>query len=822
MSATHFSVFLAVALLSAAVIGYEILLTRLFSIIQWHHFAYMVISMALLGFGAAGTFVALARAWLERHFTAAFGAGAAAFGVSAFGCFAIAQRVPFNPLEIAWGGWQLAWLPLIYLLLSAPFFFAASAICLALLRFKERLGLLYRFDLIGAGLGAPLVVALLFLGPPALSLKLLALAGVAAGALVVAPALRRTRAGALAALMLAAAVALPLAAPGAWSALRLSPYKGLSVALTAPDAAIIAERHGPLGWLALVESPTIPLRHAPGLSLKSSSAPPEQLALFSDGGSLSAIARFDGDLAKLAHLDGQTAALPYHLLARPHVLVLGAGGSEEVLRALHKGARRVTAVELNRQMADLVRREAGAFSGQLYERPDVALHIGEARSFVARGDARYDLIQLALIDSFSAAAAGVFALNESTLYTVEALIAYLDHLAPGGLLAVTRWIKLPPRDALKLIATAADALAARGVADAAARIALVRGWKTSTLIVKNGALTPADIAAIRGFAGSLGFDLAWAPGMLEAEANRYNRLDAPYFYLGARAILGDRRAEFLDGYKFAIEPATDDRPYFFHDFKWAALPELLALAAGGGLAQVEWGYVILVATLAQAALASAVLILLPLLAGRAGAGALAWDRRRLVIYFLALGLGFMFIEMAFIQRFVLFLGHPLYAIAVVLAAFLVFAGLGSGYGERLAQRLGAWLPKLGGVAAIAAAIAALAGIYIGVLPVLLNALLALPEGARIALAVLLIAPLAFLMGMPFPLGLARLGRQAPGLIPWAWGINGCASVLSAVLATVLAVHIGFTAVVGCALAIYLLAALMFGGRCDATAQYDEL
>ncbi|MDP7342901.1 MAG: SAM-dependent methyltransferase, partial [Alphaproteobacteria bacterium] len=217
-----------------------------------------------------------------------------------------------------------------------------------------------------------------------------------------------------------------------------------------------------------------------------------------------------------------------------------------------------------------------------------------------------------------------------------------------------------------------------------------------------------------------------------------------------------------------------------------------------------------------------VLILLPLRAGRAGAGALAWDRRRLVIYFLALGLGFMFIEMAFIQRFVLFLGHPLYAIAVVLAAFLVFAGLGSGYGERLAQRLGARLPRLGGVAAIAAAIAALAGIYIGVLPVLLNALLALPEGARIALAVLLIAPLAFLMGMPFPLGLARLGRQAPGLIPWAWGINGCASVLSAVLATVLAVHIGFTAVVGCAPAIYLLAALMFAGRCDATAQYDEL
>ena len=804
-------VFFAVALLSAAVIGYEILLTRLFSIIQWHHFAYMVISLALLGFGAAGTFVMLARRWLERHFSAAFGAGAAAFGVLAFGCFAIAQRIPFNALEIAWGGWQLVWLLVLYVLLALPFFFAASAICLAFLHFKERLGLLYRFDLIGAGLGAPLVLGLFFLGPPALSLKVLALAGVITGAIVAVPAFRRTGAGALAGLALAAAIALPVAAPGAWSALRISPYKGLSVALTAPDAGIVAERHGPLGWLAMVESPTIPLRHAPGLSLKSEAMPPEQRALFTDGGSLSAVARFDGDLTTLAYLDAQTAALPYRLLARPHVLVLGAGGGEEVLRALHKGARRVTAVELNRQLADLMRRELGDFSGRLYERPDVDLHIAEARTFVARSDNRYDLIQLALIDSFSAAAAGVFALNESTLYTVEAFDAYLDHLAPGGLLAVTRWIKLPPRQALKLIATAADALAGRGVADAARRIALVRGWKTSTLIVKNGALAPEDIAAIRDFAEDRGFDIAWLPGMGEAEANRFNRLDAPHFYRGARALLGDGREAFVDGYKFALEPATDDRPYFFHDFKWAALPELLALGAGGGLAHVEWGYVILVATLVQAALVSAVLILLPLWFGRAGAGTLSWSRWRLVLYFLALGFGFMFVEMAFIQRFVLFLGHPLHAIAVVLAAFLVFAGLGSGYAERLERILAGRLPRIGGLAVIAAAIAGLAGIYVGVLPALLNALLALPEGARIALAVVLIAPLAFLMGMPFPLGLARLARDAPGLIAWAWGINGCASVMSAVLATVLAVHVGFTAVVGCALVIYLIAGAVFAG-----------
>ena len=806
-------VFIAVALLSAAVIGYEILLTRLFSIIQYHHFAYMVISLALLGFGAAGTFVALARVWLEKHFTAAFCAGAAAFGVAALGCFLIAQRVPFNALEIAWGGWQLAWLPLLYLLLSAPFFFAATAICLAFAHLKDRPAQLYRYDLVGAGAGAPLVLALFFLGPPALAMKVLAVIGIVAAGIVALSVIRRTSARMLAGLALAAMLALPLAVPGAWTALRLSPYKSLSIALTAPDAAIVAERYGPLGWLALVESPTIPLRHAPGLSFLSKSAPPEQLALFTDGGSLSAIARFDGDLTKLAYLDAQTAALPYHMLSRPNVLVLGAGGGAEVLRALHEGAGPVVAGELNRQMADLVRHELGAFSGGLYDRQDVDLHVAEARTFVARSTARYDLIQLALVDSFSAAAAGVFALNESTLYTIEAFTAYLDHLAPGGLLAVTRWIKLPPRDALKLIATAADALTARGVADAGQRIALIRGWKTSTLIVKNGALQPADLAAIRSFAELRGFDLAWLPGMAEAEANRFNRLHAPLFFLGARALLEDGREGFIERYKFALAPATDDRPYFFHNFKWAALPELLALRAGGGLAHVEWGYVILIATLVQAVLASAVLILLPLWVGSTGAraGALMWGRWRLVLYFLALGLGFMFVEMAFNQRFVLFLGHPLYAIAVVLAAFLVFAGLGSGYAERLARHLDTRLPRLGGLPSIATAIALLAGVYIGVLPSLLNILLPLPEGARITLAVLLIAPLAFLMGMPFPLGLARLSREAPGMIPWAWSINGCASVVSVVLAAVLAIHIGFTAVVGCALAIYLIAAMLFAG-----------
>ncbi len=811
-------VFVGVAVLSAAVIGYEILLTRLFSIIQWHHFAHMVISLALLGFGTAGTVVALAQEVLLRHFSATFGAAAAAFGVSAFGSFALAQRVPFNALEIAWGGAHLAWLLVLYLLLALPFFFAASAVCLAFLRFKDRVGALYRIDLVGAGLGAPALVLLLWFVPLTSVLKLLALAGVVAGAVGLLPALRRPVPLVISCSLLVIAAALPFAAPDDWSALRLSPYKGLSSTLTAPDARIIATRSGPLGALAVVESPIIPLRHAPGLSLLSQGAPPQQLGIYTDGGSLSAMTRFDGELAPLAYLGDQTAALPYHLLNAPRVLVLGAGGGSEVLRALFHGARRIDAVELDANMVALVGSEFAGFTGNLYDREPVRVHIEEARIFVARSSDDFDLIQLSLVDTFTAASAGVHALNESTLYTVEALRSYLERLAPEGILAVTRWLKVPPRDALKLVATARLVLEEAGVQDPGARIALVRGWKTTTLLVKNGVLNEADVVALQRFAEERAFDLAWYPGMPASEANRYNRLTSPYFYEGVVALLGPDSEQFMEDYKFALRPATDNRPYFFNSFKWTTLPELLALPAGGGVALAEWGYIVLTATLVQAAIVSVVLILLPLLAGRVGqgAGAVPWGRGRLATYFLALGLGFLFIEIAFIQRFVLFLGHPVYAIALVLASFLVFAGLGSGMADRLAAAFERRRFPAGPLAPVSAGIVVLAGFYVGVLPALFEALLPWPDWARIAVAVLLIAPLAFLMGLPFPLGLRRLASEAPSLIPWAWGINGCASVLSAVLATLLAIHFGFGAVVACAIGLYALAAVLFaaggGGR----------
>ena len=522
------------------------------------------------------------------------------------------------------------------------------------------------------------------------------------------------------------------------------------------------------------------------------------------------INRFSGDPSALAYLDQQTAAIPYHLLHRPRTLVLGAGGGSDVLRALHHGAAHVDAVELDPKLVGLVREEFSDFAGGVYDREDVTVHIAEARSFVEGSSRRWDLIQVALLDSFVAAAAGVHALGESSLYTVEALQAYHAHLAPGGLLAITRWLRAPPRDPIKLFATAVRALEQAGVSTPGDQVAMIHSWNTATLLVKKGPFEPAEVARIRAFCEERSFDVAWYPGMSETEANRFNRSAEPYLYHAAAALLGPERERFLDDYQFHVAPATDDRPYFFRFFKWELLPELFALRAQGGLTQVDTGYLVQLGTLVQAAAASLVLILLPLavLGSRPGGAPLA--RWRVATFFVALGFGFIFIEISFIQRFTLFLGHPLAAIAVVLAAFLVFAGLGSGASATLSDR---WRAPL---AFAAVGIILLAGAYLIALPFAFSKLIGLPLVAKAVLATVLIAPLAFLMGLPFPLGLSRVSAEAPGLVPWAWAINGCASVVGAVLAGILAMHFGFAAVVCSAIMLYALAAAVFRPRARAT------
>jgi hypothetical protein len=798
--------FRAISVISAAAIGYEILLMRLLSIVQWHHFAYLIISLALLGYGASGTFLTLTQHWLLPRFATVFVSSAVLFSLSTTGCFVLAQQLPFNPLEVMWDYRQWVYLLALYLLFCVPFFCAATCIGLTFARFKVHIGHIYRSDLLGAGGGALAIVLALFVFSPTTSLRLLGGLGFFAAALASSDRLLYRNRW-LPLVLLSCSLVLPGVWPEAWITLRLSEYKGLSQALRLPNVEVLSERSSPLGLLSVLRSSTLPFRHAPGMSLNSLVEPPPQLGLFTDGDSLSAITRDTGRREPLSYLDHLPSALPYHLLKTPHVLILGAGGGMDVLQARYHQARRIDAVELNAQVVDLVREDYADFAGQLYRAPEVHLHIAEARGFVATSPERYNLIQVALLDSFNASAAGVHALNESYLYTVEAVQAYLDHLQPGGLLAITRWLKLPPRDSLKLFATAIVALRRSGVAHPERQLALIRSWQTVTLLVKHGAFKPEDVTAMRTFCDTRSFDVAYYPGMPPSLANRYNVLDSPEFFDGARALLADHRRDFMRRYQYHIVPATDDRPYFFHFFKWRVLPELLALRGQSGLALLEWGYLILIVALLQAAMASVVLIVLPLRMRRRPTAS-PWHRGRVGCYFAGLGLAFLFIEIAFMQRFLLFLSHPLYAIAVVLCAFLVFAGLGSGYASRVTARLEETAqPHTGRAIALAVAgIVSISLLYLLSLGPIFQWGLALPGVAKVALTLVLIAPLAFCMGMPFPLGLAQVAKQAPNLIPWAWGLNGCASVLSAILATILAIHFGFTAVVGLALALYGLAA----------------
>ncbi len=795
--------FFALALISAAILAYEVLLIRLFAIVQWHHFAAMAISIALLGFGASGTLLALWQDRLRPHFTAVFAISAALFGLFAPAAFLAAQALPFNALAILWEPDQLLYLLAMYALLVVPFFCGATCVGIAFVSLGERIGGLYACNLIGSAIGSLGVVGLLFLLSPPEALRVIAAVGFLAAALITARVWRGLAAGsALLALLVGALL------PESWFALKISEFKGLPTVLRSAAATVVGERSGPLGLLTAVESPEVPLRYVPGLSLNTPGPPLPQIALFRDGGGLTAITRFDGQRERLAYLDYTTSALPYHLLLEPSVLLFESGGTDGLLQALYHHAGRIDLVEPDRNLLRLIGEDFAEETGALLARPEVQVHVAGARGFAAASRETWDLIVIPFLGG-----GGLMGLRETHAMTLEAMQLYFDRLAPGGWLAITGWLELPPRQSLKLLATLIAAMEASGIEDPGRHMIGVRGLTTVTLLVKLGRVSADDIARSKAFAAERSFDLVFYPGMPREEANRVNLLEEPYFHDAAQALLGPERAAFLAGYKFDIAPVTDERPHFYDLLKWRSLPELLAISRAGGAGLVELGSLILVTTLIQAAVLSVILILLPL-----------WIRRRSLSpglpfwrvagYFLALGLGFLFIEIAFIQKFMLFLGHPLYAIAVVLTAFLLFAGLGSAASAGLdkkaemCQAIGSICGlRLSAIDLAVAVIILLSLSYLLILPSIFTALVHLNDGAKAIISLILIAPLAFAMGMPFPLGLARLWSAARPLVPWAWGINGCASVISVLLATLTAMNAGFSTVILSAIGLYAAATL---------------
>ncbi|WP_455206947.1 spermine/spermidine synthase domain-containing protein [Kaarinaea lacus] len=797
-SRSSYPPYLSVTLLSASALAYEVLLMRLFSIIQWHHFAYMIIGLALLGYSISGTIISIFKRQLIKHYYIYYLLSIFLFSLTTIGCYMLAQEIPFNAEEILWDTTQVFYLGAMFLILTLPFFLAATAICLSFIKYGTKVPRIYAADLLGAGIGSLSILFLLYWVFPQWALILIGIGGLIAVILAVYelsypyPKIIGINTLLLIGLLIYSGPSLEL---------NMSPYKGLMQTLRISGAEVIEEHSSPLGYLSVVRSEQFPFRYAPGLSVKARYEPLPQIGMFVDGDNLSVMTRYPSTLDKLQYLDEMTSAAPYHLKQIHEVLIIGAGGGADVLQAKFHQVDNIEAIELNPQIVDLLKTTYADFTGHLYQQNDVTIHVTEARSFLSDTLLKYDLLQLALIDAFNASSSGLYALNESYFYTVEALRQYLDHLKPDGYLAITRWIKLPPRDSLKLVATAIRALEEKGVTAPYKQLVLLRSWQTSTLLVKNGEFSELELATLQQFCEVRAFDLAYTSTLSREQVNRFNVLSEPVFYEAISAMFSDEREQFLARYKFDLQPATDDRPYFHHFFKWATFDEIYQLRRQGGMPLIEWGYIILVATLCIAILLSIVLIILPLwFFHRAQLSIPNGIKRSAVLYyFFAIGLAFLFIEIAFIQKFTLFLHHPITTIAVVLTAFLVFAGAGSLLSGHLVQRYNSRTIinyAVWGITILCVS-------YLLLLGPLFTSLTAIAQPLKIIIAIALIAPLAICMGMPFPMGLAILGGQTNHYVPWAWGINGCASVISAVLATLLAIHFGFSMVVLCAVILYL-------------------
>ena len=780
---------LAVVWLSAATLAYQILLVRVFAIEQFHHFASMAIGVAMLGYGASGTLVALrrpgpeaARRWFPWSATLAT--------LSLVAVPALVGRVAVDPTQLAWQAGQWARLGLVYLLLALPFGFGALAVLLGLTLAPTRTGAIYGASFLGSGLGALASVAVLALAVPSRALAAAALLA-APGALCAAAA-HRTR-GRVALAALVAAVAALAAAKPPWR-LRVLPYKALPQAEAYPGARRVAEETSPVGWVVGVRAPA--LRFAPGLSLAYQGTFPPQVGLFADAQLAGAATTWDSATVPL--LDWLPAAAPYELGRRHRVLVLGGAGSLDVAVALRHGAL-VTAVERHPDLARLawpdVPPSLAAAGGRARWVP------GDARAFVAHTRERYDLITLGPTGGIGGAAAGVHSLNEDFLATREAADRYLDRLTAEGVVAITTWVELPPKRAVREILTAAAALRQR---DAAAHgLVVLRSWGTVTTLVKPSGFSTAEVAALERWADSRWFDVDWSPG-LAAPQSRFNRLESPVLFEAARAATtsADAARRFADRYPLRVAPATDARPYPQHFLGLAALRTFAGRGAGEWLPFAELGYLALLATLAQSLVLAALLLLLPVVVR--ARGAMRRDLWRVLGYFAAIGLAYLLAELAAIQQLTLLLGHPVYAVAAVLAILLVCSGIGSWWSDRLppARGVGASLVLTLLLAVCAVALLAL------VHRVESHALV-----ARVAVAAAVLAPLGVLMGMPFPLGLRALAGTDVGRVAWAWAVNGFASVVAAPLGAIVGLELGSGALLGMGAVAYGMAgAVLLGTR----------
>ncbi len=758
----------------------EVLLIRLLSLRFWPHFVPLVVSQTMLGFGAAGVALALLRRRLGRTPGAALGWIAVAAAPSFDLAFRASQRVPLDPFLLLWEPSAWPAFALFFGVLALPFLLAGLVTGLPLAFPLGRPGLVYGASFVGSAVGALLSQAALAWLPTESLLRLpSALAVLAALPLVLRPSGQagRWRPARGAALL---AVALLLAAPA--PRLVHSPYKDLAVLSRLPGAEVLARRSGLRGDYRALRAAGI--HQAPGLSLAFRGEIPPQAVILADGEAAGVVPAAGGTAP--AYLAFLPSALPYRILGPgASVLQLGLRGTEGVLAAAGGGAASVTVVEPARELSALVERDLRGFSGGWPPGVRVEIRSQAARSFLAREARRFDLVELADVSSATFASLGVHAAGESFLLTRQGIRAALDRTGERGLVAFTGWLKAPPRESVKLLRTVRAALEAEGLT-AADRVMLVRGWGTFAAVARRAPFGEAERERARGFCREMGFDLVWPPGWGAAPPAG-----------GDERALAEAASDALTGSGaggsrlFDLEPTGDDSPYFHRFLRPGALPEFRRALGRAWVPFVEWGVVFLLLSLPVSLAVAAAALLLPAFAGGGGRG-----RIRTLAYFAALGLAYMLLELTFLKAGMLFLGDAA-AAAAAMGGFTCFSGLGSALSHRVASPAG-----------LRRTCAAAAGLgLLGLLLLQAGApwLLALPFAARLAVFLAALAPAAAAMGVPFPVGLSRLGEQTAS-IPRALAVNGFFSVAGSTLASVGALWLGFRLTAAAGALLYLASA----------------
>jgi hypothetical protein len=814
-------------LVSFALIALQLFYMRALSVLRYHHFSYLVISTALLGFGASGTFLSFMLPALRRRFDLWAGRFYLFFTVSIPASYLLTRLLPIDIRYLLYSGDQLLLLGIYNLLVFLPFFFGATLIGMFLGHYARHIPLLYGVNLFGSGLGGLGALGIMFLLPaaqlPAAAVLFAFGAQLMWGLLSEGRRASGLRRELLPGLILGAAVCaaafLPFPGTGVDQYKTLAHLQRLE---RQGDAEQILTRYSPRMRLDVYRAPSLHQTLFAGPMTKAG-PPPQDVILF-DGETAGTLFRTRTP-AEAAIMEYTPQSLAYRLAGgsksaatagerngeadeRSGSLILGEVGGTNIWLARRFGMERITAVQASGTLLSALKGPLADSGGAVFSAPGVETAEVPPRLYLERSGERFDVIHIASAEGMPAASGGLQSLHENYLLTREGFAAALERLNSGGFLAVTRGIQTPARDNIKLAALGISALRARGVEEPERHILQARNYLAVTTLVSPDPIGRETVAAFKEACEELDMDIEHYPGIDSSELSQRNRIDGPegkpysYYHHALREMLSGREESFYRSWVYDVRPPTDDRPYFHNFFKWKSLDRFIETYRGSFLRRMELGYVVLVITLAEITVVAFVLILLPLLRRKAralrdpGAGG---SRLPTLLHFGGIGLGFMFLEMMLIQKLALFLGDPMYSASAVITAILVFAGIGSSLQGRMSA------PPRRRIRSAAVLVALLAIGFAAFLDPVLDLFIGYSLPLRFAVALAALAPLAFCMGWMLPSGMELVRKNAEGLIPWAWGVNGFASVAAGPLAVMLSIAIGFTGVFACAAGCYAAA-----------------